>query len=72
MALRQSANVIGNLKEGHLNDFFRRINYKKGRATAISATARKLASRIRKNISKFDLKPEDIGFDKLLNTNMKV
>ena len=43
IALRQSANVIGNLKEGHLNDFFRRINYKKGRATAISATARKLA-----------------------------
>lgn len=43
ISLRQSANVIGNLKEGHLNDFFRRINYKKGRATAISATARKLA-----------------------------
>ena len=43
IALRQSANVIGNLKEGHLNDFFRRINYKKGRATAIGATARKLA-----------------------------
>jgi hypothetical protein len=43
IALRQSANVIGNLKEGHLNDFFRRINYKKGRSTAISATARKLA-----------------------------
>ena len=42
-ALRQSANVIGNLKEGHLNDFFRRINYKKGRVTAINATARKLA-----------------------------
>ena len=103
MALRQSANVIGNLKEGHLNDFFRRINYKKGRATAISATARKLAviiwnmlyhgtqynppteylfldqkrklklvSRIRKNISKFDLKPEDVGFDKLLKTSMKI
>ena len=43
IALRQAANVIGNLKEGHLNDFFRRINYKKGRATAVSATARKLA-----------------------------
>jgi len=43
VALRQSANVIGNLKEGHLNNFFRRINYKKGRATAVSATARKLA-----------------------------
>lgn len=98
IALRQSANVIGNLKEGHLNDFFRRVNYKKGRATAISATARKLAviiwnmlangqpyqppteylfldqkrkmklvSRIRKNIAKFELKPQDVGFDNLLN-----
>ena len=98
IALRQSANVIGNLKEGHLNDFFRRINYKKGRATAISATARKLAviiwnmlangqpyqppteylfldqkrklklvSRIRKNIAKFELKPEDVGFNNMLN-----
>ena len=93
IALRQSANVIGNLKEGHLNDFFRRINYKKGRATAVSATARKLAviiwnmlfkgeqynppieylfldqkrrrklvSRIKKNIAKFELKPEEVGF----------
>ena len=42
-ALRQAANAIGNLKDGHLADFFKRINYKKGRATAISATARKLA-----------------------------
>ena len=43
ISLRQAANAIGNLKEGHLSDFFRRINYKKGRATAVSATARKLA-----------------------------
>lgn len=43
IALRQAANAIGNLKEGHLSDFFRRINYKRGRATAVSATARKLA-----------------------------
>ena len=102
VALRQSANVIGNLKEGHLNDFFRRINYKKGRATAVSATARKLAviiwnmlsrgeqynppteylfldqkrklkmvSRIRKNITKFALKPEDVGFDKMLKISIK-
>lgn len=93
IALRQSANAIGNLKEGHLNNFFRRISYKKGRSTAISATARKLAviiwnmltkkepynppteylfldqkrkmklvSRIKKNIAKFELKPEDVGF----------
>lgn len=103
IALRQSANVIGNLKEGHLNDFFRRINYKKGRATAIGATARKLAviiwnmlakgeqyqppteylfldqkrklrlvSRIKKNIAKFDIKPQDVGFDKLLNTSAEI
>jgi len=97
ISLRQAANAIGNLKEGHLSDFFRRINYKKGRATAVSATARKLAviiwnmltkgipynppteylfldqkrkmklvSRIKKNIAKFDIKPEDVGFDKEL------
>ena len=94
ISLRQSANVIGNLKEGHLNEFFRRINYKKGRAIAISATARKLAviiwnmlskgeeykppteylfldqkrkmklvSNIRKKIAKFELKPEEVGFN---------
>jgi transposase len=43
IAFRNAANSIGNLKEGHLADFFKRINYKKGRATAVSATARKLA-----------------------------
>ena len=37
------ANAIGNLKEGWLADFFKRLNYKKGRATAVSALARKLA-----------------------------
>jgi len=98
VALRQSANVIGNLKEGHLNNFFRRINYKKGRATAVSATARKLAviiwnmlskneqykppteylfldqkrkrkliNRIKKNIAKFDIKSEEVGFINKLN-----
>lgn len=100
IALRQSANTIGNLKEGHLADFFRRINYKRGRATAVSATARKLAviiwnmlvkgipykppteylfldqkrkmklvSRIKKNIAKFELKPEDVGFYNSLSYN---
>ena len=43
LALRNSANAIGNLKDGHLANFFRRICFKKGRSTAISATARKLA-----------------------------
>ncbi len=98
VALRQAANTVGNLKEGHLSDFFRRINYKKGRATAVSATARKLAviiwnmltkgtsynppseylfldqkrklkmvNRIKRNIAKFEIKPEDVGFNNLLN-----
>jgi transposase len=93
IALRQAANAIGNLKDTHLSDFFRRVAYRKGRATAVSATARKLAviiwtmitkkvqyappveylfldqkrklklvDRIKKNIAKFDLKPEDVGF----------
>ena len=43
IAFRNAANAIGQLKEGWLVDFFRRINYKKGRATAVSALARKLA-----------------------------
>ena len=93
IALRNAANVIGNLnKESDLHNFFRRISYKKGRATAISATARKLAviiwnmlvknipynptnqylfldqkrklklvNRIKKNIAKFDINPEELG-----------
>lgn len=43
IALRQTANVIGRLKDTHLSNFFNRIAYRKGRASAISATARKLA-----------------------------
>jgi transposase len=43
IAFRNTANAIGNLKEGWLVDFFKRINYKKGREAAISALARKLA-----------------------------
>jgi len=42
-ALKSSANVIGNMKSGFLNNFFKRINYKKGRKEAIASTARKLA-----------------------------
>ena len=42
IALRQAANAIGNLKDTHLSDFFRRVAYRKGRTTAVSATARKL------------------------------
>lgn len=42
IALRQAANAIGNLKDTHLSDFFRRIAFRKGRQAAVSATARKL------------------------------
>lgn len=43
IALRQAANAIGNLKDTHLSDFFRRVAFRKGRQAALSATARKLA-----------------------------
>lgn len=43
IALRNAANVIGNLKDTHLSDFFKRVAYRKGRTVAVSATARKLA-----------------------------
>ena len=43
IAFRNTANAIGQLKEGWLVDFFKRINYKKGRMIAVSALARKLA-----------------------------
>jgi transposase len=94
IALRNAANAIGNLKESTpLRDFFQRINFRKGRVSAISATARKLAviiwnmvnknipyhnpheylyldqkrklglvKRIQKQITKFDIKPEELGF----------
>lgn len=93
IALRQAANAIGNLKDTHLSDFFRRINFKRGRTAAVSATARKLAviiwnmvvkhipyapptqylfvdqkrkmkliKKIRNNIAKLNLQPQDLGF----------
>lgn len=44
IALRNAANAIGNLKDSTpLRDFFQRICFRKGRVSAISATARKLA-----------------------------
>lgn len=94
IALRNAANAIGNLKDSTpLRDFFQRINFRKGRVSAVSATARKLAviiwnmvvngteyinpegylfldqkrklgitKRIKKQIDKFGLNPEDLGF----------
>ncbi len=32
----------------------------------------RLVSRIKKNIAKFDIKPQDVGFDKLLNTSTEI
>jgi len=43
LALRNAANTIDNRKSGALYLFFKRIAYRKGRAAAITATARKLA-----------------------------
>ncbi|MFZ2795733.1 MAG: hypothetical protein WAZ38_09175 [Prolixibacteraceae bacterium] len=44
IALGNAANAIGNLKDSTpLRDFSQRINFRKGRVSAISATARKLA-----------------------------
>ena len=94
IALRNAANAIGNLKDSTpLRDFFQRINFRKGRMSAISATARKLAviiwnmtvkgvayinpegylfldqkrklglvKRIKKQIDKFGLTTDDLGF----------
>lgn len=42
-ALRNAANAVDRLKSGTLVSFFKRIAYKKGRAAAITATARKMA-----------------------------
>lgn len=44
LALRQAANSIGNQKKGPLVAFFKKIAFKKDRASAITATARKLAT----------------------------
>lgn len=93
IALRQAANAIGNLKDTHLSDFFKRVAFRKGRQAAVSATARKLGviiwnmitkqqpynpptqylfldqkrklglvKRIRKQMDKFNIKPEEVGF----------
>ncbi|MCH2218430.1 MAG: IS110 family transposase [Flavobacteriales bacterium] len=43
IALRNAANAIGNLKDSDLGKFFKKIAFKKGRQTAINATARKIA-----------------------------
>jgi transposase len=93
IALRNAANAIGNLKDTHLSDFYKRILYRRGRTAAVSATARKIAviiwnmivnrveynppslylfldqkrkmkilERIKNSITKFEIKPVDLGF----------
>lgn len=100
ITLRQAANAIGNLKDTHLSDFFKRVAFRKGRQAAVSATARKLgviiwtmitkkvpysppseylfldqkrkmgmAKRIKKQMAKFDIKPEEIGIGNSLTPN---
>ena len=54
IALRNAANVIGNLKEGHLARFFKKLAFKKGRQIAITATARKLAMIIWNMVTKHE------------------
>lgn len=51
LALRQAANSVGNMKDHPLNSFFKRVAYRKGRAAAVTATARKLAAIIYHMIS---------------------
>ncbi|MEM0942255.1 MAG: IS110 family transposase, partial [Bacteroidota bacterium] len=43
LALRNAANTMDRTKDGVLTRFFKRKAYQKGRGTAITATARKLA-----------------------------
>lgn len=43
ITLGNTANAIGYLMEGWLAEFFKRLRYKKGRPSAVSALARKLA-----------------------------
>ncbi len=67
-ALKKAANVIGNLKSGALNQFFKRIAYKKGRVHAITATARKLAVIIWNMVTKkeaFNYLPDQIYSEKI-------
>lgn len=63
IALRNAANAIGNLKDTPLSNFFKRINFRKGRVSAISATARKLAVIIWNMIIKKQPYNNDHGYE---------
>ena len=62
IALRNAANSIGNLKKDTpLKLFFAKISFRKGRAAAISATARKLAVIIWNMVTKSTPYQKDLG-----------
>jgi transposase len=63
IALRNAANAVGNLKDTPLSNFFNRINFRKGRVSAISATARKLAVIIWNMIIKKQPYNNDYGYE---------
>lgn len=54
-ALRHAANSVGNKKKGSLRHFFKRIEMRKGRVAAITATARKLAVIIYNMLTKVEV-----------------
>jgi transposase len=72
--LRQAANSIGNQKNHDLTPFFKRIAFRKGRAAAITATARKLAIIIWNMITKvqpYKVRETPINTEKHKATQLK-
>ena len=63
IALRNAANAIGNLKNTPLSNFFNRINYRKGRVAAVTATARKLLIIIWNMVTKKQAYKNDHGYE---------
>jgi len=66
IALRNAANAIGRMKDNDLSKFFAKMAFKKGRQSAITATARKLATIIwnmLKNQEQYQPKSEYLFLD---------
>ena len=63
MALRNGANINGNLKDTSLSDFCRRIELSKLRVLAISGTARKLTVIIWNMLAKKVFYKEDTAYE---------
>ena len=70
LALRQAANSIGNQQNHPLTTFIKRIAYRKGRISAITATARKLAIIVWNMIIKQE--PYKLYADQLVTEKQKV